>query len=315
MQRYVVQRVALLVPTLFLVTVFVFMILRAVPGDTVTALLGEVQYSKQDEAAVRERLGLDRPVIEQYVTWIGGVVRGDFGVSLYRGYDVLPEILKRLPVTVELGLFAFVTTILVGFPIGVLSAVRQDTAVDYVGRSMAITFLSIPGFWLATIVIVIASLQFNWAPTFQYIPISEDVVGNLKQFVLPGVLLGVGNAAIIMRMTRAMLLEVMRSDYIRTARAKGLRESRVIFGHALRNALLPVITLMGLTIANLLGGTVIFEQIFGLPGMGRLLISSITFRDYTMIQGINLILATWIMMINLLVDLSYAYVDPRVRYG
>jgi peptide/nickel transport system permease protein len=313
MRQYVVKRLLLIVPTLLLVSAIVFSLTRLIPGDVVVLMFEEKAYAK-DLDALRAKLGLDRPLYMQYVTWLGRVVRGDLGESLWTKRPVLEEVVRRLPVSLELGAMAIAVALCLALPIGVLSAIRQDTLKDYTARSLAILGLSIPSFWKATLVIVLPSIWFGWAPPLQFTPFSADPWQHLSQFILPAIILGIASGASIMRLTRALMLEVLRQDYIRTAWSKGLYERRVVLKHALKNAIIPVITIVGIQVAQIAGGTVIMETIFGLPGMGRFLIDAIYQRDYPVVQGVNLLLAAIIVCVNLLVDVTYAYLDPRIRY-
>ena len=252
----------------------------------------------------------------QYGRWIGDIfLHGSLGVSLRNtGVAVTTKILDRMAVTFELGLLAILTALLLGLPIGIYSAIRQDSIGDYLGRSFAIIFLAVPSFWLATMVMLYPAIWWGWTPDLEVIPFTEDPLRNLAQFIIPAFLTGMFMSGVTMRMTRTMMLEVLRQDYIRTAFGKGLKERLVVTRHALKNALIPVITIVGLELPLLVGGTVIIEQIFALPGIGRLLLDSLHIRDYTVVAGINLIIATAVVVINLLVDVSYSYLDPRVRY-
>jgi len=315
---YLVRRVLLIIPTLLLVTVLVFLMVRAVPGSIIDIMAAEherVGATQIDDEAIRHMLGLDEPLHVQYGRWIAGIVtRGDFGDSMWTNRPVTSEIIRRLPVSFELGLLAIIIAVLLAIPIGVYSAMRQDGVGDYVGRSLAIGMLAIPGFWLATLVMVFPAIWWGWSPPMEYIPFLSDPLGNLGQFLLPAFLMGAAMSAATMRMTRTMALEVLRQDYIRTAWSKGLSERAVIIRHALKNALIPVITVIGLQVPVLIGGSVIMEQIFTLPGLGRLIVDVVKSRDYTMISGVNVFLASFVLLANLVVDLSYAYLDPRIRY-
>jgi peptide/nickel transport system permease protein len=313
MQQYVLKRLLLVVPTLLLVSVIVFSLTRLIPGDVVTLMFEEKGYAK-DMDALRARLGLDRPLPVQYVTWLGRIVQGDLGESLWTRRPVLEEITRRLPVSLELGLMAIGFALCFALPIGILSAIRQDTLKDYTARSAAILGLSIPSFWKATLVIVLPSIWFGWAPPLQFTPLSHDPWQHFSQFLAPAIILGIASGASIMRLTRALMLEVLRQDYVRTAWSKGLGEPRVVLKHALKNAVIPVITIVGIQIGQIAGGTVIMETIFGLPGMGRFLVDAIYQRDYPVVQGVNLLIASIIVGANLLVDVTYAYLDPRIRY-
>jgi peptide/nickel transport system permease protein len=313
MRQYILKRLLLVIPTLFLVTAIVFTLSRLIPGDVVAMMVEENTYAK-DLEEMRAKLGLNRPIYVQYFVWLGQVVQGNLGESLWTRRPVLGEILRRLPVSMELGLMAILFALLLAIPIGILSAARQDTLPDYTARSLAIGGLSVPGFWLATLVVVLPSIWFRWTPPIQHIAFRDDPWKHLVQFAIPAMILGFASAASLMRLTRAMLLEVLRQDYVRTAWAKGLRERVVLLKHALRNAMLPVITVLGLQTAQVAGGTVVMESIFGLPGMGRFLLEAISYRDYPVISGVNLVLATIVVASNLAVDLAYAYIDPRIYY-
>ena len=310
---YILRRVLLLVPTLLLVSFFIFSIVRLLPGDVVTIMISEQGYAN-DEAELRQTLGLDKPLVIQYVLYMKNVFRGDLGKSLWSGKPVTEELARRLPTTLRLGLMALFWTLLMGVPIGVLSALYQDRWSDYLLRSAAIGGLSIPGFWIATLILVFGAIWFRWVPPMDYVPFMENPIKSLSQLVVPSFIMSIALSAGIMRMTRTMMLEVMKEDYIRTARAKGLAGWVVVVRHALKNALIPVLSIMGIQIAVLIGGTVIMEQIFVLPGVGKYLIDAISWRDYPAIQGINLFICTWIISINLIVDLMYGLFDPRIRY-
>ena len=313
MFRYIARRLLLLIPTLFLVTLLVFSIIRLLPGNIVVLMLSEQGYAS-DRATLERMLGLDKPFYVQYLTYIGRALRGDLGVSFWTKEPVLEEIVRRLPVSLELATLSVAFGLLLGLPAGVFSAVRQDSWVDYVFRSVAVGGLSIPSFWLATVIIVLASIYWNWVPPMRFTPLWRDPLANLAQFILPSLILGAALSASLMRMTRSMVLEIFREDYVRTARAKGLGEPVVLARHVLKNAMIPVVTIMGLQFSALIGGTVIMESIFVLPGMGRFLLDAITWRDYPVIQGINLCLATGVIVLNLVIDIVYAFLDPRIRY-
>ncbi|MBI3326866.1 MAG: ABC transporter permease, partial [Nitrospinae bacterium] len=284
-----------------------------IPGDVVVLMFEEKAYA-EDLEALRAKLGLNRPIYVQYGVWLGRLGRGDLGESLWTKRPVLEEITRRLPISFELGAMAIGFGLCWALPIGVLSAIRQDTLKDYVARSLAIIGLSIPGFWKATVIIVFTSIWFGWAPPLQFTPFTQDPWQHVSQFILPAFLLAIVSSASIMRLTRALMLEVLRQDYIRTAWAKGMREGRVVLKHALKNAVIPVITIVGIEIGQVASGTVIFETIFGLPGMGRFLLDAIYQRDYPVVQGVNLLIASIIVFVNLLIDMTYAYLDPRIRY-
>ena len=330
MRTYIIRRLLLMIPTLFIVSLIVFFMIRLIPGTIVDAMVAEQMrggvgvMGEADREALEHALGLDVPVLTQYGRWVGvlrgvdgsfsGIFQGDLGNSLWKGIPVTEEIAARWPATLELGVMGLIVAQLIALPIGIFSALRQDTWGDYIARSFAIFCIAVPGFWLATMVIVFPSIWWGYMPSIILIPFTEDPIGNLQMFIMPAIILGMAMAGVTMRMTRTMMLEVLRQDYIRTAWAKGLRERVVILRHALKNALIPVITIIGWQVPVLIGGTVIIEQIFCLPGMGRLLIDATMQRDYTIVSGIMLIFAVGMVLINLITDLTYGFLDPRVRY-
>lgn len=317
MQRYVAQRLLLMIPTLLGVTFVVFIMVRAVPGDIATLILGE--FGASDAAAkqaILKEYSLDDNVVLQYVRWLGHLVRFDLGNSIVSGRPVLDELSNRLPITFQLGIMAIFFSLLIAVPVGILSAIRQDTWMDYLGRSLAIGMLAVPNFWIALIVISLASIHFNWAVLPRnYVGFTDSPIGNIKYLWFPALLLGAGLSGSVMRFTRSAMLEVLRQDYIRTAWAKGLRERVIIARHAMRNALIPVVTVVGLQLPILVGGTVIIESIYNIPGMGRYYISAILTLDYPVIQGINIIVAVVVVFANLGVDLTYSVLDPRIRFS
>ncbi len=313
MTLYALKRLLLVVPTLVLVSLFVFAIIRAIPGDVVDMMLEQFQYGK-NAAELRARLGLDRPVLEQYLAWMTGLLRGDLGHSLWTNRPAGQDIIVRFPVTLTLSLLSIVISLLVALPVGILSALRQDTAADYAARSFAIGGLSVPSFWLATLIVVIPSFYFNWTPPIgSFVRFGDAPLAHLAQFVLPAVCLGITQAGVIMRMTRGMMLEVLRQDYVRTARAKGLSGQAVTLRHALRNAMIPIVTVIGGQMPFYFGGSIVMEHIFGLPGIGSFVLEAISRRDYPVIQAVNLLVAALVILSNLLVDLSYGALDPRIR--
>jgi peptide/nickel transport system permease protein len=313
MRTYVARRLLVALPSLIIASFIVFTLPRLIPGDVVQLMLEEKAYGK-DLEELRAKLGLDRPIHVQYTEWLGAVARGHLGESLWTRQPVLQELGRRMPVTLTLGLMAIVVAILIGVPVGLIAAVRQDGPLDFVFRSAAILGLSIPAFVKAIVIILIPAIWWGWTPMIRYVEFSKDPVTHVVQFLLPAVILGIASAAAIMRLTRGMLLEVLRQDYVRTAWAKGLRERVVVLKHALKNALIPVVTVLGLQVAQIASGAVIIEVIFSLPGMGQLLVESIIQRDYPVIQGINLLIVSMIVTVNLAVDLFYAVLDPRIRY-
>jgi peptide/nickel transport system permease protein len=314
MRDYVLRRLAVLPPTLFFASLLVFFSIRLIPGDVIDLMLAQNDVaSSADRESLRAALGLDRPIWEQYFVWAGKALTGDLGQSLWQNAPVSSLLLQRLPVTLELGCLALIVSVTVGIAIGVFSAVRQDTAADYALRSFSLLMLSVPGFWLGTLVMVFPSVWWRWSPELEFSPLLVDPLRNLGHILPPAILLGLALSAVTMRMTRTMMLEVMRQDYIRTARAKGLRESVVVFRHALRNSLIPVVTVIGLQAPLMFGGAVILEQIFALPGMGSLLLEAVFQRDYPIVSGVFLVVGVAVLLINLIVDLAYGYLDPRVR--
>ena len=321
MRTYVIRRLLLIIPTLLIVSMIIFIVMRLIPGDVIDLMLAERGGSiswQSDEAMrkiIEERLGLDAPIHLQYVRWLKNILlHGDFGMSLWRDTPVRKEIFARIPVTVELSIFGILTALITSFPIGIYSAMRQDTAGDYIGRTFAIACIAIPSFWLGTLAVVFPSIWLNWSPPIMYISFTDDPIGNFAQFAIPGVILGMTLCGTNMRMVRTMVLEILRQDYIRTAWSKGLNERTVIIRHVLKNALIPVITLIGLMVPGLVSGAVILENIFTLPGMGRLLLDAALVRDYTITSGVVLTFAIIILFVNLAVDLTYAYLDPRIQY-
>ena len=318
MRAYVIRRLLLLLPTLFVLSVMVFLSVRFLPGDVIDVMLGRMEWQAAggiDRAALERRLGLDVPVWVQYGRWMGGLfLRGSLGESLMGGWPIKERILGRLPVTAELGVLAIVIGLLIALPVGIYSAVRQYTAADYVGRSIAIMGLATPNFWLGTMVMIYPAIWWAWSPPMEFHSLSEDPLGNLGMFLIPSLILGTYLSASTMRMTRTMMLEVLRQDYIRTAWAKGLLERSVILRHAVKNAIIPVVTLVGMQLPILVGGAVIIENIFNLPGLGRLMLDALSDRDYPVVSAVNLFFATVVVFVNLLTDLLYASLDPRIRY-
>ena len=317
MQAYLARRLLALVPALFFASLIVFVIVRLVPGNIIDMMLAQndVGADKLSRDQLVATLGLDRPMWQQYFTWIGGILlHGDFGRSLWQNTPVSELLGARLPITFQLGFMALIVALTIALPIGIYSAIRQDTAGDYLTRSFSILMLAVPSFWMGTMVMVFPSIWWGWSPQVNFVPFTVDPIQNLKQMILPALILGTSLSAITMRLTRTMMLEVLRQDYIRTAWAKGLSEPLVVIRHALRNALIPVVTLIGLQAPILIGGAVIVEQIFVIPGMGLLLLDAISQRDYPIITGVALIIGLSVMLINLAVDLSYGLLDPKVRY-
>ncbi len=318
MNTYVIKRFMLFIPTLLLVTLMVFALMRLVPGDPAELLLmgfeGDGQFSEKQLADLRAKLGTDRPLAIQYLDWIWGMVRGDFGTSMYFDTPISEDLAAKLPITLELSALALLLAFVVAIPLGVLSAVRQDTIADYASRIIAIAGVAMPTFWIGILVVYFLVTWFDWLPPLGYANLWSDPWTNLQQMFFPAVALGFYNMALVARVTRSSMLEVFREDYIRTARSKGLREGAVIIRHALKNAFLPILTISGWQVGRLIAGTVVIETIFLVPGMGRLLVDSILHRDYTMIQSIVMVIAFMVLALNLVVDLLYAWLDPRIRY-
>jgi peptide/nickel transport system permease protein len=314
MKQYVIRRLALAVPTLLLVSVIVFSIMRLMPGDVVIRMVEGHAYAPTIEA-LRRDLGLDRPAWVQYADWVGGIVlRGDFGTSFWTRQPIWDEFLQRFPVTLELAALTILASVVLGVLVGIVSAIRQDSAADYVGRVLAILALSVPYFGLAVLVVVLPSIYFKWTPIWTYVPFTTAPLENLKIMLVPALVFGVTRAGPIMRITRSALLDILRQDYIRTAWSKGLPERAIVLRHALKNALIPVVSLIGLQTPLYIGGSVIIEAIFRLPGVGLFFFEALTRLDYPVVQSVNLIIATMVVGLNLAIDLSYAFLDPRIRY-
>jgi peptide/nickel transport system permease protein len=314
--RYILRRIIMLIPTLIGMSILIFLMLRLLPGDIVDIIAGpDAQADSASRAKLREAMGLSDPLWEQYFRWIWDLLRGDAGTSMRSGRPVSELILKALPITIELALLSVLIATVVAIPLGVISAVRRNTGLDYVARVVGLVGLSLPNFWIATLMLLFTSKMFGWVPSIRYIPFVDDPIGNLRQFALPAIAIAIQLMAIIMRMTRATMLEVLSQDYVRTARAKGLVERLVVYRHALRNALIPVVTVIGFQLGSLLGSSAIIEVIFGLNGIGNTLLQAITNRDYTLVQAAVLYLALVFVLVNLLVDVLYAVLDPRINQG
>jgi peptide/nickel transport system permease protein len=317
MRGFLIRRLLALIPTIFFATIIIFFVIRLIPGDVIDQMMSQQDISAQEvtRKSIESALGLDVPIHIQYVRWVKAIfLHGDLGKSLWKQTKVTDEIMARLPTTFQLSGMAIIIALLIAIPIGIYSAVRQDTAGDYAGRTISILGMAIPNFWLGTMVVVYPAIWWGWSPPLELVSLREDPITNLKVFLLPAIVLGINLSCVTMRMMRAMMLEVLRQDYVRTAWAKGLKEKVIIFRHALKNALIPVVTLFGLYIPVLIGGTVIVEQIFTLPGMGNLMLDAITQRDYPVVTGVMLILGSTILVNNILVDLTYGFLDPKVRY-
>jgi len=316
-RTYLAKRLLLIIPTLFGVAAVVFLIMRVIPGDVTLLILGGDQTGRIDPqqlAAMRHQLGLDQPLAVQFGTWLWGVLRLDFGTSLWTGQPVIEEVLTRLPLSLEVAILATIVSVLLAIPLGMLAAVRQDTWVDYVIRIASIGGQAIPSFWVGILVILFLVIYFGWGPPLEYTPPWVDPWANFQQLVWPVLTVGYRYAAVTTRMTRSTVLEVLREDYIRTAWAKGLRERAVVIRHALKNAMLPVITLVGTEFAFLIGGLVVTETVFTLNGVGRFVVDAVAHRDYPVVQALVFLIALCFVIVNLLIDLTYAWFDPRIRY-
>lgn len=311
MLPYVGRRALTAIPTLFIITLMVFAIQRSLPGDPALILAGE-QRDPEVIAYIRQKYRLDDPVPVQYLAWLGQLARGDLGRSLRTNESVLHLIASKLPVTVELAVLSVLVAVAIALPIGVAAAAKRGTAVDYGGTVLALTGISVPNFWLGIMLILLVSVRLGWLPASGYVPLTEGVWENLKRMIMPAFVLGTGLAGVLMRQMRSSMLGVLRQDYVRTAHAKGLRGADVVVRHAARNALIPVVTILGLQLGALLSGAVLTEQVFTIPGFGKLVVDAVFNRDYAVVQGVVLITATGYILINLLVDVLYAVLDPRI---
>ncbi len=314
MTQYIIKRLLIAIPVLLGISVAAFFLVRIIPGDTVTVLLG-THYTETQAEALRQRLGLDKPLWTQYFIWLGQVLRGDFGQSAYTGRPVLAVIFDRLPVTLQLAGMSILFAMIVGIPLGVISALHRRQIRGYAASFVGILGISVPGFWLGTILILAFSLKLGWLPSGGFVGINVDPIDNLRHMVLPVLALGTAVAAVVVRMTRSSMLNILKQDYVRTARAKGASENKVVYRHALKNAMIPVITIIGLQAGYLIGGSVVIEQVFSLPGVGRLALQAIGNRDYALLQGVVLFVAVAFVVVNLVVDVLYALFDPRIRLG
>jgi len=313
MHRFLARRVLLLIPTLFGMSLIVFLMVRLLPGDIIDVLTGgDISVTAEQREAIREQLGISGSLHEQYLEWAGDAVRGDFGESLRNTEPVTSVLRDALPITIELVFLGLLIAVVFGIPFGVISAVRRESAHDYASRLGGLIGVSIPNFWLATLLLLFTSRVFHWVPPTSYISPFEDPIGNLSQFVLPALSISVFTMAIVMRMVRATMLEVLGQDFVRTARAKGVARRRVVAKHALRNALIPVVTVVGFEVGVLVSGAAIVEIIFGMPGVGWTLLQAIFNRDYPLIQATAMLLATIFIVFNLLVDVIYGWLDPRI---
>jgi len=316
MHSYILRRLGLIIPTLFLASLIVFFTIRLIPGNVLDMMTAEHEATaNMDRQAIEKALGLDVPIYVQYIRWVGNLVlHGSLSESLWKKIPVTGLIAQRLPVTLELATYALIIGQLVALPIGIYSAIRQDTFGDFIGRTISILAMSVPSFWIGTAIMVYPALWWGWSPPLQLIKFSQNPGGHIEMFIIPAAVMGLAMSGTTMRMTRTMMLEVLRQDYIRTAWAKGLKEKTIVVRHAMKNALIPVITIIGLQMPVLVGGAVIIEQIFDLPGVGRLMLDAISARDYPIISGVMLVLASFVLVINLAVDVTYSLLDPLIRY-
>jgi peptide/nickel transport system permease protein len=324
MREYIIKRLLQVIPTVLMITLVVFAMMQAIPGDPLMALLGDA-YDEEDAQLLRQEYGLDKPIISQYLIWLGKLVQGDWGESFISARPVLQDVLIRLPVTAELIVLAMLVALLIAIPAGTIAALRQNTWGDYTAMSTALVGISIPDFFLGILLLLVFSVSFNGllpSSGWVYLPgtchsliCEASVWGNLKHVMMPAIALGVGRAAILTRLLRASLLEIIRMEYVTTARAKGLSEKLVILKHALKNALIPTVTIMGLQVGFMIGGAIVVETLFAIPGLGTYGINAIILRDYQQVQGFILLVAVCFVVVNVLVDLTYSLLDPRIRYN
>ena len=318
MQAYIVKRFLLFIPTLLLATLVVFVLLRLIPGDpALVKLVGEIgegKFTQEQLDAMRAKLGTDRPLYVQYGHWVWGMLRLDFGVSMFFEEAVSRDLAAKFPITLELTVLALLIATIIAVPLGLLSAIKQDTPADYVARIITIAGVALPNFWVGILIVYFLVLLFAWMPPLGYANVWEEPATNLQQLIFPALALGFYNMAFTARVTRSSMLEVYREDYIRTARAKGLAERVVILRHALKNALLPMVTVSGYEFGRLLAGTVVIENIFMVPGMGKLLIDSVLHRDYTTVQAVVVVTTVSVLILNLILDMIYGWLNPRIRF-
>jgi peptide/nickel transport system permease protein len=314
--KYLLKRFLLMLPTLFGVALVTFLLIRVIPGDVVELRYSGDRGSVSQEILDRERarIGLDKPVWQQFVTWLLGVVRLDFGTSMWTGAPIIEEIRLRFMLSLQLAIMATIVAVLLAIPLGVLSALKQDTWIDYAVRLFSIAGLAMPSFWLGIVLILLMLVVFKWLPPMVYTPFWSNPIQNLAQLIWPALAVGYRYSAVATRMTRSAMLEVLREDYIRTARAKGLMQKLILARHALKNAMLPVLTVVALEFAFLIGGLVVTEQVFNLNGIGLLFVQAVAHRDYTLLQALVMLVAGSFIIVNFLMDVAYAWLDPRIRY-
>lgn len=313
MLRYIIKRILIAIPILLGISIIAFFLIRLVPGDTITALLG-VNYNEEQAAILRSKYGLDKSLITQYIIWLKNILKGNLGVSFFTREPVWSSIMERLPVTLELMFISLLYSIFIAIPLGTISAVKRNSTLDYSASFFGLLGVSIPNFWLGTLLILFLSLKLGWFPSGGFVSFLKSPVENLRHMLLPSIALGTAVGAVVMRMTRSSMLEVLGQEYIKMADAKGVTNKRLIFYHSLKNAFIPIITVIGIQMGYLLGGSVVIEKIFSLPGIGQLALQAITNRDYALMQGSILFVASGFVIINLIVDIIYAFLDPRIRY-
>lgn len=313
MLKYIIKRILVALPVIFGISIIAFFLIRLVPGDTITALLG-ANYNEEQALILRAKYGLDEPVVVQYLIWLKNVFAGDFGISFFTKEPVVKIILERLPVTFELMFISLLYSVFIAIPLGTIAALKRNSAADYGASIFGLLGVSIPNFWLGILLISFFSLKLRWLPSGGYVGFFENPIENIKFMIMPSIALGTAVGAVIMRMTRSSMLEVLGQDYIKMADAKGVTSKRLIIHHALKNSFVPVVTVLGIQMGYLLGGSVVIEKIFSLPGIGQLSLQAITNRDYSLLQGCILLIASGFVIINLIVDIIYAFLDPKIRY-
>jgi peptide/nickel transport system permease protein len=311
--KYIIKRILVALPVIFGISIITFFLIRLVPGDTITALLG-ANYNEEQALILRAKYGLDEPVVVQYLIWLKNVFAGDFGISFFTKEPVVKIILERLPVTFELMFISLLYSVFIAIPLGTIAALKRNSAADYGASIFGLLGVSIPNFWLGILLISFFSLKLRWLPSGGYVGFFENPIENIKFMIMPSIALGTAVGAVIMRMTRSSMLEVLGQDYIKMADAKGVTSKRLIIHHALKNSFVPVVTVLGIQMGYLLGGSVVIEKIFSLPGIGQLSLQAITNRDYSLLQGCILLIASGFVIINLIVDIIYAFLDPKIRY-
>lgn len=314
MRDYIIRRLLMLIPVLIGISICIFAIMQLIPGDVVSGILG-IEETPELRAMWEKKLGLDKPLVEQYFNWIGKAIRGDFGESFRTGAPVFPEIMKRFKISAELAILACIIAGIIALPLGIISALKRNSVTDRIVRVFALLGVSVPNFASATLLILFLSKAFNYYSPVKYVGLFENFGGNMEIMLLPAVILGGVMAGSVMRMTRSSILEVLRQDFVKAVRAKGAPEKVTIFRHVLRNSCIPIVTLIGMQIGGLMGGTVVIEQIFSLPGLGQFMLTGISQRDYPVVQGCVLFIAFVYVIVNLLVDILYTYIDPRISYS